>query len=61
MRSCNCIAGVTRPVISLGRNFVKFQPEKYDFHLYKSIFMEKMAQICQILNFFKSPVYYDKL
>ncbi len=26
-----------------GRNFARFQPEKYDFKLYKGFFMEKLA------------------
>jgi hypothetical protein len=35
----------------------KFQPEKYDFELYKDFCMKKMAQIPQILkeNNLKSP------
>jgi hypothetical protein len=33
-----------------GRNFAKFQPEKYDFSLYKGFFIEKLAWIRQILK-----------
>jgi uncharacterized protein YwgA len=28
----------------------RFCPEKYDFNLYKGLFMKKMTQICQILK-----------
>jgi hypothetical protein len=31
-----------------GRNLAKFQPEKYDFDLYKGFSMEKMTEIHQI-------------
>jgi hypothetical protein len=30
------------------QNFFKFRPEKYDFDLYKGLFMKKMIKICQI-------------
>jgi len=42
--------------------FIKFQPEKYDFNLYKGFFIEKMANIHQISKniFLKSPDFYDK-
>jgi hypothetical protein len=30
-------------VLFLGRNFAKFQPEKYDFNLCKRFFMKKMV------------------
>jgi len=45
------------------RNSAKLRPEKYDFILYKEFFIEKMAQIHQILKEkkkFKSPDFYDK-
>jgi hypothetical protein len=32
----------------LAKNLAKFCTEKYDFDLYKGIFMEKVAQICKI-------------
>jgi hypothetical protein len=39
-----------------GRNFAKFQPEKYDFNLYKGFFMEKKkAQFRQISRKKKFP------
>jgi hypothetical protein len=47
----------------MGQNLVKIQFEKYDFKLlYKEkIFMEKVTQIRQNLNFFsKSSNFYDK-
>jgi hypothetical protein len=43
----NCIAPSSQCFL-FWRNFSKFQGEKYDFNLYTGIFMEKMAQICQI-------------
>ncbi len=48
--------------VYLLQNFVKFQPKKYDFNLYKGFSMEKMAQICQILKekTFRSLNFYDK-
>jgi hypothetical protein len=43
----------------------KIWPEKYDFKLYRGFFMDKMAQIRQILKifyfFFKLQDLYDKL
>jgi hypothetical protein len=35
------VGGPSLPVFSFSGNFVKFQPEKYDFNLYKGFFMEK--------------------
>jgi len=31
-----------------GRNFTKFQPEKYDFNIYKGFSIKKIAQIPHI-------------
>jgi hypothetical protein len=39
----------------LGNIFAKFQPEKYDFDLYKGFLIEKMAQILQTLRKKKFP------
>jgi hypothetical protein len=48
-------------------NFAKFRPEKYDFDLYKGIFMEKkkkrakIRQILKTISFFsKLPDFHDK-
>jgi hypothetical protein len=45
-----------------GRNFAKFQSEKYDFNLYKGFSMEKMAQIHQISKkkFLDRQIFNDK-
>jgi hypothetical protein len=46
-RSCDLAIAL---LVSLDQCFLlgeKFQPEIYDFHLYKSIFREKMAQIAR--------------
>jgi hypothetical protein len=37
-------------VFFLKQKFAKFQPEKYDFNISKGFFMEKMAQILQIVK-----------
>jgi molybdate-binding protein len=51
-----------RPVFCFGQNFAKFQPEKYDFAVYKRFFMEKMTRIRQISKTLKSKSqdFYDK-
>ncbi len=40
----------SQEVLFFGQNFIKFQPEKYDYDLYKRFSMKKMAQFCQILK-----------
>jgi hypothetical protein len=42
------LAELRRAVFFLWQNFSKFRPEKYDFDLYKGLFMKKMTQNCQI-------------
>jgi hypothetical protein len=62
--------GPSHPVFFFSGNFVKFQPEKYDFNLKKiwfqpiqRIFHGKVTQICQISKviFFKYSNFYDNL
>ncbi len=45
-----------------GQNIAKFQPKQINLNLYKGDFMEKLAQICQILKKKKSKSqdFYDK-
>jgi len=38
------------PTSSVGFLLAKFQPEKYDFDLFKGFSVEKMAEIRQILK-----------
>jgi hypothetical protein len=48
----------------LGRSFAKFQPEKYNFHLYKGFSMEKIGpnspDFKKKEKVSESPDFYDK-